>query len=385
LIELALENSTNDCQFLLEITMNRIAIFLVLGLTSVATAESWPVVRGNSAMTGVATAKLPDQLAERWVFKCEDAIESAPAIVGNTVYVASIDKHLYAIELSSGKLQWKVKLEAPLKAAPAVREDRVYIGDVSGKLYCLSTKDGKTIWTYQTEVTITAGVNFYKDHIILGSQDLPLYSLDANGKKRWEFQIDGGSNGTPAVVEDRIFASGCDSLMHVIDANTGKEVGNIDLGGQAAASTAVLGNQAFVGTMTNQVMAIDWKKFKKLWEFEPVRRSQPFYASTAATEKLIVAGSRDRKVYALDRTTGKEVWNFVTEGMVDASPVVVGNRVYVGVLSSGGEFYVLDLNTGRQIQLLHLEGAVTGSVGVGSESIVVGTEKGVVYCLGAAK
>ena len=60
---------------------------------------------------------------------------------------------------------------------------------------------------------------------------------------------------------------------------------------------------------------------------------------------------------ALDLKTGKQVWNFETEGQVDASPVVVGGRVYVGCLSDGGEFYVLDLKTGKELRMrLNAEG-----------------------------
>jgi outer membrane protein assembly factor BamB len=68
--------------------------------------------------------------------------------------------------------------------------------------------------------------------------------------------------------------------------------------------------------------------------------------------------------------------------MVDGSPVVVGNRVYVGCLSSTGEFYVLDLASGKEVQQITLDGAVTGSVAVGPDCVVVGTERGTVYCLG---
>jgi outer membrane protein assembly factor BamB len=192
-------------------------------------------------------------------------------------------------------------------------------------------------------------------------------------------------NGAAAVAGDRTFVAGCDSLMHVIDAANGKPVGTVDLGGQAAATAAVAGDLVVVGTMTNQVVAVDWKKLKKAWEFEPKRRQQPFYASAAVTDSLVVTGSRDRKVYALDRATGQEKWSFVTEGMVDPSPVVAGGRVYVGCLSTTGEFYVLDLTSGTQVQQLTLDSAVTGSVAVGPDCVIVGTEKGTVYCLGAKK
>src|SRR5476649_1719851 len=117
--------------------------------------------------------------------------------------------------------------------------------------------------------------------------------------------------------------------------------------------------------MTNQVVAIDLKTKKAAWTFEPARRGQPFYAFAAVTDSLVITGSRDRKVYALDRKTGNEAWSFVTEGMVDASPVVVGDKVYIGCLSTTAEFYVFDLETGKKLQELSFDSAVSGSVAVG--------------------
>jgi outer membrane protein assembly factor BamB len=95
----------------------------------------------------------------------------------------------------------------------------------------------------------------------------------------------------------------------------------------------------------------------------------------------VFAGSRDKKLYAIDPKTGKEVWSFVTDGMVDGSPVVVGGRVYVGCLSTDGNFYVLDAKTGAKVQEMHLDSAVTGSPGVAGDGILIGTEKGTLYYL----
>src|SRR4051794_16783583 len=98
--------------------MLRAALLLVVCSTTVIAAE-WPLGRGDARMTGVGEAKLPDQLDERWTFKCKDSVESSPVIADGVVYVASMDKSLYAITLADGKEKWKVKL-APMKASPAV-------------------------------------------------------------------------------------------------------------------------------------------------------------------------------------------------------------------------------------------------------------------------
>jgi outer membrane protein assembly factor BamB len=331
-------------------------------------------------MTGIGVASLPDQLEERWTFKTGNTVEGAPAIVQDTVFVTSLDKHLYALDLKTGQEKWKVKL-GPMRASPAVQGNRLVVGDSNGKVHCLDLT-GKILWTFETEGEITAGANFHRENILIGSHDSTLYYLDSSGKKLWDFKIDGPVNGSPAVIGDVTFVAGCDSILHAVDLKTGKELWNVDLEGQAAATAAILKDHAYVGLMTNQVVSIDLKAKKKAWTFEPVRRSQPFYASAAATDKLIITGSRDRKVYALDRITGAEKWSFITEGQVDSSPVVVGNKIYVGALSSTCEFYVLDLETGKKLQELTLDSAVTGSAAVGPDCLLVGTEKGTVYCLG---
>jgi outer membrane protein assembly factor BamB len=342
----------------------------------------WPVFRGSAEMRGVADIKLPDQLQERWTFKTGNAIEGAPAVVDGIVYVASGDKNFYAIDLKTGQQKWKTPLEAPIKASPAVKNGRVYVGNSDGKLFALNASDGKTIWTFETQGEITAGVNFHGDNILLGSYDSTLYCLSPEGKKLWDFTIDGPVNGSPAVVGDRTFVAGCDSLLHVVDAKTGKSQGNVDLGGQAGATAAVYGESVYVGTMAYEVIAVNWKNIKKEWTFKAPRRQQEFYSSASVTENLVIVGSRDKKLYALDRLTGHEKWSFITDGMIDGSPLVVGDRVYFGSLDADGHFYVLNLK-GRKQQVLELDSSVTGSPAAGPDCILVGTEKGTLYCLGA--
>ena len=347
-------------------------------------AADWPVFRGTPAMQGTGTAALPDQLAEVWAFQCQDAVEGAPAVVGNVVYVASMDRNLYALDLATGTLKWKVKLGS-MKAAPAVHAGRVVVGDLEGKVHGVDAATGKVVWAFETNGEVHAGANFVGDDVLIGSHDATLYRLDPAGKKVWEYKIDGPVNGSAAVAGENTFVAGCDSQLHVVAVATGQPVGKIDLGGQAGATAAIYGDYAYVGTMGNAVLAVDWKKLAKGWEFAAKRRQQPFYGSAAVTDKLVIVGSRDKKVYALDRATGTEVWSVAADGAVDASPVVVGGRVYVGSLGTTGEFYILDLATGRVVQQLSLDSPVGSSAAVTADALIVGTDKGRVVKLGAKK
>jgi len=358
----------------------------------VASAD-WPLFRGNPLQTGVATSGLPEKLEVLWQFKTGDAIEGTAAIVDGVVYIGSLDERLYAIDLATGKQKWKYKA-GPIKAAIAARDGAVYVGNLDGVFHCVDAAKGTKRWTYkvESEADIPSGANFVGDSVLFGCGDEHLYCLSNDGKLRWKFKVPGGPvNASPGVVGDRTFVAGCDSSLHMIDTKNGKELAAVDLGGQVGAPVGIKGNQLYVGTMTNQVLAIDWQKADIVWKFEP-RRARAFYAGVAVTDDFVIAGSKNKRVYAVDRKKGTEVWSFPTDGDVDSSPVVVGKRVFVG--SHDGNLYALDLNMGTLIQKLPLGGRIIGSPAVGGNCLIISAtvpqpdnkpDIGVVYCLGAKK
>jgi outer membrane protein assembly factor BamB len=354
-----------------------------------AKAEDWPLFRGNALQTGVASSPLPEELDIRWKFKAKDGIESAAAIVNGVVYVGSLDEHLYALDLATGQLKWTYQTDpakgtkvGPIRASPSVRDGLVYVGDADGIFHCVEAATGTKRWTFDTGAEITSSANFAGDTILFGSSDENLYCLSKDGKERWKFRVPGGPvMGTPAIVDGRTFAAGCDSTLHVLDVTKGTETaGTVDLGGQVGATVAVIGDRLYVGTMSGEVLAIRWKKGEVLWRFEAPKAKQPFYASAAVTDNLVIVGSRDKRVYALHRQSGKEAWSFATKKKVDGSPVVAGQRVYVG--SSDGNLYVLDLASGNERKHFALGRDILSSPAVGDNCLVIGTMEGTVYCIG---
>jgi outer membrane protein assembly factor BamB len=360
-----------------------LAISLAAGSNGAAKDQSsadWAVFRGNPLQTGVAASPLPERLEARWTFRTKESVEAAAAVVAGTVYVGSLDEHLYALNLQNGGLKWKYK-GGPFKAPPSFHQGAVYVGDEDGRFHCVDAATGKKRWTFETGAEITSGANFAGGNVLFGSGDEHLYCLSRDGKLQWKFKVPGGPvMASPAVVGDRTFVAGCDSTLHVIDIKNGKQVEAVDIGGQTGASTAVAGDRLYVGTMNNQVLAIDWKKAKVVWTFEPPQRPQPFFASAAVTDRLVIAGSRDKLVHALGRKDGREVWSFPTRGKVDSSPVVVGRRVFFGSLD--GSLYAVDVARGTLVKKFDLGKGIVASPAVAEGRLVIGTQGGVVYCFG---
>jgi outer membrane protein assembly factor BamB len=367
-----------------QMTAAGMASLCALGVLAVNLCADWPVFRGNPQQTGVATSGLPDKLEILWRFDTPSAIEGTAAIADGVVFFGGQDEHVYAVGLADGKRKWKYKAAAPMKVGAACSDGLVYVGDEDGKFHCIDAKTGEKRWLFDTDSEITSAASFDGQRVLFGAGDNLLYCLDKNkgGPPLWTFKVPGGPvMATPAIIDSKTFVAGCDNTLHVIDTTTGKELSSVELDGQVAATGALVGNVLYIGTMTNQVQAIDWMTGKVVWTYEAKKKQQPFAGSVAATKDLVIAGSRDKCVHGIDLKTGGEKWVTPTGGRVDSSPVVAGQRVYVG--SMDGKLHVLDLAKGDMVQTVELsKRGLAASPAVSSGRLVIGTLEGALVCLG---
>ena len=104
----------------------------------------------------------------------------------------------------------------------------------------------------------------------------------------------------------------------------------------------------------------------------------PAYSTRVSNSSVV--GGRDKRVHAIDRVTGKQVWTFATKQKVDSSPVICGDKVVVG--SEDARIYILALADGKELWSYELGGGVVASPAVCGGRIVIGTDEGKVYCFG---
>jgi outer membrane protein assembly factor BamB len=73
----------------------------------------------------------------------------------------------------------------------------------------------------------------------------------------------------------------------------------------------------------------------------------PVRSSPVVADGVLVVGSDDGNVYAVDPATGAERWRFATGGPVQASATIAGGCVFIG--SKSGFMHALDLRDGREL------------------------------------
>ena len=347
-----------------------------------AEPADWSLFRGGPRATGVAAAELPEKLEVLWTFKTEKGgFESTAAIVKDRVFIGSTDGNLYCLDIQSGKKLWAFSTELGFTASPSVLTGLVYLGDVDGRFYCVSAEDGTERWRFDSEAEINSSANFYQDKVLFGSQDGMLYCLKAaSGELAWKYESQDQIRCFPTIVENRAFVAGCDGSLHVVDLDQVNEICFFLIVGPTCSTPAVLGDLLFVGTEGSTFFGIDWKTPSIVWRYTAEQRQMPFRSSAAATEKVIVVGSLDKTVHALEPATGKSLWNFATRGKIEGSPVIVGDRVFIG--SGDGRLYALEVQTGREVWQYEAGGSLLGSPAVVEGRLVIGTDEGTLFCFG---
>ncbi len=352
--------------------------------SSVKPGPDWPLFRGDHLASGVARGTLPEKLGVVWTFSVEDGgFESTASIVGDMVYIGSTDGNLYALDLDDGERKWAFHTELGFSASAAVRDGSVYIGDVDGRFYCLDAGSGRQRWHFDSGAEIDSSANFYAEGVLFGSQDGFLYCLATkDGKLVWKYESEDQIRCFPTVVENRGFVAGCDGRLHVIDLDHGREEAHVELDAPTGSAPAVLGDMLFVGTEGSALFAIDWRAAKVVWTYRGRKRNMPFRSSAAVTPRIVVVGSLDKSVHAVDPKTGRPRWTFATKGRVETSPVIVGRRVFVG--SADGRLYALDRQTGRELWRFEAGGSLLASPAVAGGRLVIGTDDGTLYCFGSA-
>jgi len=147
---------------------------------------------------------------------------------------------------------------------------------------------------------------------------------------------------------------------------------------QIRTSVTLSGNNAYVGSFSGIIYALNAATGAKIWSFST---GGAVWSSPAVTHGIVYVGSNDFIVYALSATSGSEIWNFRTGGAVFSSPTVVGNVVYIG--STDNNLYALDANSGVKIWNFSTRGQIRDSAAVVNGVVYAGSQDGNFYALDA--
>jgi len=272
---------------------------------------------------------------------------SSPAIANGVIYFGSGDGNVYALDLATGSLRWKFQTGDVVHASPAVADGTVYVGSWDSYFYALDAATGKQKWRFKSgedpqihnQVGIQSSAVVADGLVYFGCRDSNLYALDARtGEKKWVFNNKGSwVIGSPLVYHGKLYFSTSDSgMFYALDARTGAQGFSLKLIWPMFSSPAIAGNTLYIGSHEGKLIAIDLSTQKPVWVFltDGSRKNGATYTKPDGSPNYEAAFS---DLFYDDMVSG--VQKMMSVGSILSSPVVVNNVVYVG--STDGNVYAL--------------------------------------------
>ncbi|MBI4312658.1 MAG: PQQ-binding-like beta-propeller repeat protein [Chloroflexi bacterium] len=162
-------------------------------------------------------------------------------------------------------------------------------------------------------------------------------------------------------------------------APTGEALWSFVSEGPILSAPAVDGQRVYVATSDKRVAALDKTSGSVVWTYDT---SGPVNAALVRAGEFLYAGLRDGNIVALDAVTGIERWRFHTGGALYASFAIVDGALYAG--SADSHVYSLDAQTGKLRWQRELEDWVMATPVVVDGIVIVGSRDGEFYLLDAS-
>lgn len=307
------------------------------------------------------------------------------------VFIGSADHGLYALRAADGSVLWRFETLAPVQSEPLYDPalDVLYFGSNDGALYAVRAQTGELVWRFTTGAEISRKPALGGETLYVANGADQLYAVDRrSGKARWNVHrtsalgMEVAGYAGPMLDRGKVYMAYSDGHVNAYDANDGTEKWTpVDLSAEAEQAsgdapryldvdttpvidTLAGGRVVYVASYAGGVFALDadsgarvWVNDKAIGVTDTVLWREPAHVPSAfgpdragpiePERKLLLACSSVSGLWALDPTTGHEVWRIrVPEGGITA-PVPVAGALVVGTTRYG--LFLLSPRNGRVI------------------------------------
>ena len=320
------------------------ATVVVVVFGSSMAAQDWPQWRGPGR-DGVVTsfrepASWPKTLVKRWQVEVGTGY-ATPLVVGERIYVftrQAEDEVMTALDSRSAKVIWRTSYPAPFKMNPATAphgpgpkstptfaDNRIFTLGMSGMVTAFDAQSGKQIWQkpsppveplYHTAMSPLVDGNRVIVHVG-GHDNGALTAFDvATGEVRWSWNGDGPAYGSPLL---------------------------FNLSGTRQVVTFTQKNFVGVSAATGEL----------LWRRPYTTPSNTTSQTPILHKNMVIEMGRANGVTAFvaasrgGQWATENIWHTDEVSMHMSDAVVVNNVLYGLSHLNSGEYFALDLDTGK--------------------------------------
>ena len=318
----------------------------------------------DAAHSGAQFDSVTPPLTQRWSRDLGGQI-SYPLIAGGRIFVTvgiatqtGYGTKLYALDEATGATLWEQDENGTTYEWSNAAYDAGRVFDVSnnGLLRAFDAASGALLWSKQlpgqssfdSPPTASGGVVY----VVGAGLGVTLYAVDErDGTVNWSALFDGGDDSSPAVTSNGVFVAfaSCNNVYDLSPQDGSLIWFHDGLCTGGGGSTPVLfGGRLHVGGSLTEKLMFDAPTGAVLGTF-PAGPPPAFSGSTG----FFLTGSI---LKARDAYSGAVRWSFTGDSTLSSAPIVDNGYVYIG--SRSGKVYALDASTGANVWTGNLGAAV---------------------------
>ncbi len=307
----------------------------VIGSGKVLAADREGVVQARSLTTGNLV----------WETETELPLSGGPGLGVSSVILGSSNAEVVALNIETGEVMWKAAVSSEVLSVPVVGNGIVIVRTTDGSVFALDEKTGGKRWNYERTVPAlsirgTGSPLIVEDNVIGGYDNGKLMALRlADGKYSWEtsIAIPKGRSEIERLVDLDVDPIVINGVIYVASYQGGIAAvseldGDILWRNETISSHSGLSNDSrylYLADSQSHVMQLDQRSGAALWKQKDLSQRR-LTAPAAAYENYVVVGDLEGYVHWLSTTDGRQLGRVqVTEGPIDARPIVMDGTVYV--------------------------------------------------------
>lgn len=217
-----------------------------------------------------------------------------------------------------------------------------------------TTGAGGILWQHQLGGELWSPMSYADGALYLGSDDGGFYAFDvARREVKWRFETGGIIRSGAALSGDNLLFASDDGFLYCLSRNSGQLQWRFDL--ESAEVPRFLPSP------------------------EPPYGYDFMHSTPVVADGVVFVGSANHALFAVDATTGQQVWRFDTQGMIRSTPLVANGRVYVG--SWDGYAYAVNTRSGELAWKFDTGQTIQSSPALGDGRIYISSRSARMFAL----
>ena len=274
---------------------------------------------------------------EQWTLATDGWVLGGPTVADGTVFVGARDES-YAVAAADGSVYWTTRRATDTRSTPAVAGGSVFFASYDRHVYALDAETGAGLWRAEAGGSVRSQLlcspAVADETVVVANGDRSVFAFDAeSGTRLWQNTAAGRVHADPLIHDGVVYVGDREGLVtYALD--SGDQLSRVETTSRVHGMTHADGNLYLGCTVPiATIYAIELDTDEILWEH---RIEEPADSAPTVVDGTVYVATADEdrrefgSVKSLAAADGRENWTVPLSTGVRTDPAVTETSVIVG-------------------------------------------------------